>query len=328
MKNCFQFFGLLCCLTLALARAAYGVGADEVPSKTVDAAASEALPLRAEAQVDSQGVYLDQVIGAPTAHIRLADAPAFGTTVFLTRARIAEILQKQASSVVATNWSGAAKVKVMRISRSLGEEEITGMITGELQREAVRDRGELEVHCAGGWTPIAVPNEALTVRIVNLPPNGLASSCMIRFELRCGNEVLGNWPFPLQAHLWHDVWVAQTALHRGDRAQVSGLAREKRDLLMVREAYMGDSIDDLSLELTENILAGAPLLNRSLRVRPVVRRGKMVDAVVQAGALTITVKAQALEDGLAGQSIRLRNSKSGREFHGKVQNEDTIEVTL
>ncbi len=311
MKNCFQFIRLSCwplrlALALALgAQAASGVAAD-------------ALPLRAEAQVDGQGIFLDQLIGAPAGgHVRLANAPTFGTAVFFTRAQISDLLQKQSSQWATTNWSGAAKVKVTRTSRSLNDEEITGMIAAELQRESVRDRGELEIHSASAWTPLSVPNEALTLRIVSQPANGLASTCVLRFELRCGNELLGTWPFPIEAHLWHEVWVAQSALRRGDRAQTSGLAREKRDLLVLREAYLGDSIDDLSLELTENIQAGAPLLARSLRVRPVVHRGKMVDAVIQSGSLTITVKAQAMEDGLAGQSIRLRNSKSGREFHGK-----------
>jgi flagella basal body P-ring formation protein FlgA len=40
------------------------------------------------------------------------------------------------------------------------------------------------------------------------------------------------------------------------------------------------------------------------------------------------VKAEAMEDGLPGQIIRVRNSKSKREFRGKVQNESTVIVAL
>jgi flagella basal body P-ring formation protein FlgA len=37
---------------------------------------------------------------------------------------------------------------------------------------------------------------------------------------------------------------------------------------------------------------------------------------------------EILEDGLPGQTVRIRNLKSKREFRGKVQNEETIHVTL
>jgi flagella basal body P-ring formation protein FlgA len=90
---------------------------------------------------------------------------------------------------------------------------------------------------------------------------------------------------------------------------------------------MPDSFD-VSVELAENLSTGAPLLVRSVRARPVFRRGKVLDAVVQEGPLLITVKVEALEDGLPGQIIRVRNAQSKHEFHGKVQNEQTVIVAL
>jgi flagellar basal body P-ring formation protein FlgA len=99
-------------------------------------------------------------------------------------------------------------------------------------------------------------------------------------------------------------------------------------MLVIREALPVLARDDSTLELAENLPAGTPLTVRSLRLRPIVQRGRVVDAVVQDGAMTISVKAEVLEDGLPGQTVRARNLKSRREFRGKVQNEETILVTL
>jgi flagella basal body P-ring formation protein FlgA len=38
------------------------------------------------------------------------------------------------------------------------------------------------------------------------------------------------------------------------------------------------------------------------------------------------VKAEALEDGVPGQIVRVRNLQSRREFKGKVQDEQTVLV--
>jgi flagella basal body P-ring formation protein FlgA len=57
-----------------------------------------------------------------------------------------------------------------------------------------------------------------------------------------------------------------------------------------------------------------------------VKRGRVVDAMLQEDSMTISVKAEALEDGVPGQPIRVRNIHSKREFKGKVQDEQTVLV--
>jgi flagellar basal body P-ring formation protein FlgA len=83
-----------------------------------------------------------------------------------------------------------------------------------------------------------------------------------------------------------------------------------------------------SFDVAENLSGGQVLTARSLKQRPVIRRGKTLDALIQDGALTIAVKVEALEDGLPGQTVRVRNLKSRREFRGKVQDEQTVAVAL
>lgn len=283
--------------------------------------------LQAEVLVDSQGVFLDQVVAENSGHVRLSDAPALGATTVLTRSQVQDLIRRKAPDFATTNWAGADKIRVARQTRSLDEETLTSMLADVMQQDSVRDRGQLELHLGRPWKALLVPDEPLTVRILEFPAAGVASTFTVRFELRCGQDVIGAWSMPLQARLWREILVTQSPVKRGERLQTANLARERRDILRVRDAYMGKT-DDASLELVENIAAGSAVLNGAVRVRPVVYRGKMVEAILQQGAMMITIKAQALEDGFPGQSIRVRNSVSGREFRGKVQNEDTIYVIL
>ena len=82
------------------------------------------------------------------------------------------------------------------------------------------------------------------------------------------------------------------------------------------------------MELAENVATGMPLFNRSARPRPLIKRGQMVEAVYEEGSLKISLKMQTLEDGLPGQTVRLRNPKTNRELYGKVQNEEMVRITL
>ena len=48
--------------------------------------------------------------------------------------------------------------------------------------------------------------------------------------------------------------------------------------------------------------------------RPLVRRGQPVDVVASDGALTVSLRAVALHDAARGESVRVRNPDSKREF--------------
>ncbi len=54
----------------------------------------------------------------------------------------------------------------------------------------------------------------------------------------------------------------------------------------------------------------------------------MVEGVYQDGSLSISLKVETLEDGLPGQTVRVRNPKTKRELYGKVQNEQTVLIAL
>ena len=77
--------------------------------------------LVATAQVDSSGVFIDQIL-APIGdealpHLRVAAAPTFGQQLLLSRAQIQDLFQKNAPDLVGTNWTGPGQVRVVRRTR-------------------------------------------------------------------------------------------------------------------------------------------------------------------------------------------------------------------
>ncbi|HYG34574.1 MAG TPA: flagellar basal body P-ring formation chaperone FlgA [Clostridia bacterium] len=301
------------------------------PAWCADTSGPAVFSLRPTAQVTSAGVFLHQLASedwSGPANLLIAPAPGLNQTLVLTRARIMEAVQKLDPTLVLTNWSGPEQIRVTRQVRRLEESELKDLLTATLQREQVRDRGELELRLNRPWTAVNVPDEPLSVRILDLPIVGVTPNFILRFELRSEKEVIGTWQMALQARVWHDVWVARSAQPRGRLLRDADLTTERRDLLTLRDAFSVVDMSDVSLELAENLSAGSPLLVRSVRIRPVIQRGKMLDAVIQQGPMMIAVKAEALEDGVPGQLIRVRNAKSKREFRGKVQNETTVIVAL
>ena len=210
----------------------------------------------------------------------------------------------------------------------MGEDEIRQMLTETLQRDFVKDRGELELRFTRPWSALTVSNELISLKIIELPTAGVSATFIVRFELATATHSLGTWQMPVTAHIWGDVLVAHSPLRRGQLLADADITKERRDLLALRDAVITDAADGAQYELAEGVMVGNPLYERDVKLRTLVRRGQAVEAVIHDGALAVSMKVEVLEDGVLGQQVRVRNLQSKRELRGKVRDEKTVLVSL
>jgi len=297
---------------------------------TADSPAFHLLPL---AQVDGTGAFLHQLatlsgLEPGTLPIRVAPPPPFGRAVTLTRSQIVAALQTARPDLAGARWSGADVVRLTRRNRLLAESELRTLLTGALQGEAVKERGELELRLARPWTSVHVPDEPLALKILDLPSAGVSQHFIVRFELVAGDEHLGPWQAVVQGRIMKNILVAAATTRRGQTLEAGEVTIERRDILALRDPLDESALRGAALEFMESVPAGQPILGRTVRPRPIVQRGMMVDGLVRDGSLHIVLKVEVLADGLPGQLVRVRNPKTKREFYAKVQDEQTVLINL
>ena len=302
------------------------------PARRAWAASRPIFTLVAEAKVDAAGIFLNQIVRpSPSATLpllRLAPAPALGQTTSLSRQQIIDLAKAAAPELDTTNWTGPTTVRVSRRTRELGQAEVTDMLRAALQRDYVGTRGELELRLTQPWMPATVPDEPLSLQVTDLPLAGIMPNEVAGFELWCGKERVGAWQAAMAARVWHDVPVAHSQLQRGQLLRDADIVLERRDVLGQHEACIRFPVTDEYLELNASVSVGSPVWAALRPPRPVLRRGRLVEAVFQEGDLMISLKVETLEDGALGQIVRVRNPKTRRELVGKVQNEDLVLITL
>jgi flagella basal body P-ring formation protein FlgA len=297
-------------------------------------AASEAtFSLLPTASVDGSGVLLHQIatvgdLESGAAHVRVAPSPAFGRVLNLTREQIKAALQVSHPELNPVPWTGAEAVRITRRGRSWSEGDLRELLAVTLQNEVIKDRGELELRLARPWTAVTVPDEPLTLKILDLPAGGVSQHFILRFELVAREDRLGPWQVVAQARVMKRILVAASSTRRGQSLAEADLLVERRDVLPLREPLEESALRNGSLEFIETVTAGQPILARSVRLRPIVQRGTLVDGLVRDGSLQIHMKVEVLADGLPGQLVRVRNPKTKREFYAKVQDEQTVLINL
>jgi len=246
----------------------------------------------------------------------------------LSRAEIATDPSPPTPSPMVRESAAALAAPVVAL-RTVTSNEIVLLLTQALQEQLGHGQGRLELQLLRPWTPVQVPDEPLQVLLRELPATGLSPQFILRFELRAGDRSVGLWQTAVQARLWREVWVARTLVRRGTPLREAELVRELRDVLTLREPLADlDHPSPVELETCDVVPAGAPILARAVRPRPVIRRGQLAEAVLQDGALRISLKVEALEDGAPGQIVRVRNPVSRRDLYGRVVDSQTVQVSL
>lgn len=290
------------------------------------------LELLPQAVAGSQGIFISDVVtnhsGQPLPRILLAPAPPVGRPVYLSRFQISTLFTKAAPELTCSNWIGAERIKISRAARVVNDLLLKEMLTETLQQESVKERGELELNFNRAWKPVLVPDDPLSIKITDIPTSGVSPNFICRFDLFAGEEKIGSFQQPLGAKIWKEIFVARSNVTRGQSLRDADLTLERRDILNNRDYLTELPFENPYVEFGQNVMAGHQVTPRVLRLKTVVKRGRMVDAVAQDEALMIAVRAEALEDGVPGELIRLRNIRSKKEFKGKVKDEQTVVVVF
>lgn len=186
--------------------------------------------------------------------------------------------------------------------------------------------GELKLALTRPWQPVKLPASDFAIAITEFPTGGLSGTFLVRVKVCSGGALIGDWYVPVAAQLWQEVWVASSRLDRGQALDRSLLTVQKVDVLREKQPLIPATTDPGALDLTTSVAAGRPLTRRDVAVRPVIRKGQVVEVVAQRGLLAISMKALALESGATGALIKLRNLENRREINGQIINESKVQI--
>ncbi len=186
--------------------------------------------------------------------------------------------------------------------------------------------GELRVSLTRPWVALQLTAPDFFAECVQLPPTGLASNMPVIVRGVSGGKIIGEWPLQLKVQVWQDAWVAPQKLERGMVLNRGTLTVQKIDVL--REIYpvIPEDQDPSGFELAQSVQQGKPVTRRDLVERTLVKKGQFVDAVANEGALSVRMRAVAIEGGPAGAVIRVRNMDTRKEFFAQVINENQVQV--
>jgi flagella basal body P-ring formation protein FlgA len=165
---------------------------------------------------------------------------------------------------------------------------------------------------------------------INFPLSGLTIGSEKATVWRGYVQYSGVKKFPIWARAVVKVKekhvVAAADLKEGELITDGLLKTEIYEGPVRREHYVTDVERLTHLRTKRPIPTGTAILEEMTEAPLEVTHGDVVSAIVQTGAARLEVQAIAEMDGRKGQIIPVRNTRSGRTFHGRVEDKGVVIV--
>jgi flagella basal body P-ring formation protein FlgA len=272
-------------------------------------------------RIDSTEPAFDDVVGRLRT-IDLGAAPAPMVRTSIPGIKILETIEQAGIPRDALSYSIPQAVTIERAGRQISNEEVISAVKNLL----VRDQGmDIQVREVSWSTPYVVPMGATELSIERLgqPSSG-------RMPIRVSVDVDGALATRFLATALVDDWravpVVNRTLERGELISDGDISVVRMNM-SDQPADLADNDKTVVGKRTKlRISAGAPVRLSQIDVPPAVAKGEKAVMLFEAAGLKVTAVGIALEDGVAGEDMNLKNETSGKIVRARVIGQSLVKV--
>lgn len=214
-----------------------------------------------------------------------------------------------------------SKVKgLVTLDAELLEKKIASALSHRYQAS-----GHVLARLSREWKPLNVPVD-WEFKFQQSIPDELSSNAFVRFSASSDGVDIGEWGYPVKCSQMVDVAVAKVPLNRGNRITPDLFSSSVMDALGSGANCVLSDARLNGYQVASSLKPGTVLKWSHLSKVTLVRKGQVVNVFASGKGIFVEMKGQAMEDGVEGSFVRIRNISSNREFQAKVLNETSVKV--
>ncbi|MBM3289564.1 MAG: flagellar basal body P-ring formation protein FlgA [Candidatus Hydrogenedentes bacterium] len=294
------------------------------------AASADTIMLKTEAYVKGPMVRLGDIADITGANaeqlgaLEIGSAAAPGASKRIDSAVLKMRLNGAGASSV--DIQGSPSVVATTLSLDLSREVLTDDLRTFIQTQLPWDGPETTIDILDEPDPVTVPEGEVAVKWIPSPQYRWIGQGTFRGDIEVDGKVKRTVYAKANVEAFDDVIVCARDVPRGKAIAVTDLRFEKRALSQQRGDAVYDLEEAVGMIARDDIFMGETLSRRSLVPKQLVKRNQLVVVEAQAGALVVRSRAKSLDNGGAGDIVRLMNPDSKTEYQGRVRDDGSVEV--
>lgn len=157
-------------------------------------------------------------------------------------------------------------------------------------------------------------------------PSGAQPTGNTTVGVRCPSGSPWTLYVPVRVRTWHRVLVTARPVPRSAILTPADLRTEPREVADLDRGYLSRPEEAVGKHASRALASGTVLTPSMLTLPPLVRRGDRVTVLAGSGPLEVRLTAEALADGRAGETVRVRNPLTRKVIYGIVSAAGTVRV--
>jgi flagellar basal body P-ring formation protein FlgA len=258
--------------------------------------------------------------------VNLSRAASAGEKVKITQGFIKIALQKGGYSLGGFNFTGAPTAEVFTRSQEVSTEELLPRMKAFVLREMKETPDNVLVKLGGPEKKIVLPAGELNASFRPPLSGKYEGTLLITTELEVNNHLVKVLPLRVVVTVQRAVAVVKKRVEKGEKLTIENVGM----IRVSTSKIPPDALRHIEVALGRTaaipLVPGVVLRMGSLFDPPVIRRGQLTQAVMRKGNVEITVEVRAIEDGKAGDSIRVENTKSHKVLRALIEDEKTVSI--
>lgn len=185
--------------------------------------------------------------------------------------------------------------------------------------------GTISVELARPITPQVVPTGKLELRVKPGTRGVRRGQNSLPIEIAVDGEVYRTVSVPVRVKVLASVPVATKAITSGEEISSANVSIEERDITALpSDTILGEPKPGWTARVP--ITDGAILRQSWVSDPPAIHSGDVVSVVVISGAVTLSDKGTAVQEGRPGDLIKVRMLGDSREIRGTVAGPGVVEI--
>lgn len=252
--------------------------------------------------------------------IPLGNSPKAGDSLTMEGIAILEKLRDAGVSLDSVLYTFPKQVRITRAYREVSYDELERALTSFI---LAQDK-KIDVKHLLADKPVKIPADALSIEVVGLQAmqpghfgvdyRSRAGSGEVRFQMKAlGDE-------------WKMMPIAAKAIKRGDVITAGDVRLAKVNGTSMLSDSLEQIGDVVGRVLLRDVGQGEVFSSKAVKIPPVVEANSRVTMVYKRGRLEATARGMALEDGVQGQEIGVRNESSKKIVRARVREKGVVTV--
>ncbi|MCB0331940.1 MAG: flagellar basal body P-ring formation protein FlgA [Bdellovibrionales bacterium] len=292
----------------------------KVVGKKESTVTKKAIHLTDVANISSKYVRDDEALIA-LKKIELGASPLPGKPTTFTAAQILEKMRESGVDLQAIGYAFPRTMKVSRAARAITKDEVNTIVLAALS-ESGRDIELVDV----GYQEDALVVPGITeleAEIFHSPrPNQLSVAITANVE----DEKPVTFHVKATVKEWATIPVANRPLYQGNIVGAGDVVMARMNLAELPQDAARDTKSIIGYATKRHIAYGEIFRKNKLQIPPLVEAGAKVTVRYRTKYLEATASGIALEAGIEGQRIRVRNEQSKKTVFGTVLHSGLVEV--